>query len=133
MELVMIEFPNAVPGERLAPELKRLLDTGVIRVVDLAFIERDADGEVATFELSEREDDPAYEALDVIPETIDGLISDADLAALADNVDPGSTAAVILFEHLWANRLREMVAAADGTVVYGERIPEEVAEAASHA
>jgi len=129
MELVMIEFPGAVPGERLAPELKRLLDAGVIRVVDLAFIERTSDGEVATFELSEREGEPAYEALDIVPETIDGLISDADLAALADNVDPGSTAAVILFEHLWANRLRDMVAAADGTVVYGERIPEAVAEA----
>jgi uncharacterized membrane protein len=133
MELVMIEFPDAVPGEQLAPELKRLLDAGVIRVVDLAFIERNADGDVATFELSEREGDPAYEALDVIPETIDGLISDADLAALAENVEPGSTAAVILFEHMWANRLREMVTAVDGVVVYGERIPAEVAEAVSHA
>jgi len=131
MELVMIEFPDAVPGEQLAPELRRLLDAGVIRVVDLAFIERNADGEVATFELSEREGDPAYEALDVIPETIDGLISDADLTALADNVDSGSTAAVILFEHVWANRLKEMVTAAHGAVVYGERIPEAVADAVS--
>ena len=133
MELVMIEFPDAVPGERLAPELKRLLDAGVIRVVDLAFIERTSDGDVSTFELSEREGEAAYEALDIIPETIDGLISEADLAALAENVDAGSTAAVILFEHMWANRLRDMVAAADGTVVYGERIPEAVAEAVAHA
>jgi hypothetical protein len=129
MELVMIEFPDAVPGERLAPELKRLLDAGVIRVVDLAFIERTSDGDVSTFELSEREGEAAYEALDIIPETIDGLISEADLAALSENVDPGSTAAVILFEHMWANQLRDMVAAADGTVVYGERIPEAIAEA----
>jgi len=133
MELIMIEFPDAVPGERLAPELRRLLDAGVIRVVDLAFIERTSDGDVSTFELSEREGEPAYEALDIIPETIDGLISEADLAALAENVDAGSTAAVILFEHMWANRLRDMVAAADGTVVYGERIPEAVAEAVAHA
>lgn len=133
MELVMIEFPDAVPGERLAPELKRLLDAGVIRVVDLAFIERTSDGDVSTFELSEREGEAAYEALDIIPETIDGLISEADLAALAENVDAGSTAAVILFEHVWANQLRDMVAAADGTVVYGERIPEAVAEAVAHA
>jgi hypothetical protein len=133
MELVMIEFPDAVPGERLAPELKRLLDAGVIRVVDLAFIERTSDGDVSTFELSEREGEAAYEALDIIPETIDGLISEADLAALSENVDAGSTAAVILFEHMWANRLRDMVAAADGTVVYGERIPEAVAEAVAHA
>jgi Family of unknown function (DUF6325) len=133
MELVMIEFPDAVPGERLAPELKRLLDAGVIRVVDLAFIERTSDGDVSTFELSEREGEAAYEALDIIPETIDGLISEADLSALAENVDPGSTAAVILFEHMWANQLRDMVAAADGTVVYGERIPEAIAEAVAHA
>src|SRR5262249_56500107 len=124
MELVMIEFPDHVPGEQLAPELKRLLDAGVIRVVDLAFIERNRDGVVSTFELSEREGEAAYEALDLIPETIDGLISEADLTALAENVDPGSTAAVILFEHTWANKLRDMVMAADGTVVYGERIPE---------
>ena len=133
MELVMIEFPDHVPGEQLAPELKRLLDAGVIRVVDLAFIERNRDGVMSTFELSEREGEAAYEALDLIPETIDGLISEADLTALAENVGAGSTAAVLLFEHMWAHKLRDIVTAADGTVVYGERIPEVVAEAAASA
>ena len=62
-----------------------------------------------------------------------GLLSEGDLKELADDMEPGSTAAVLLVEHVWATRLAKAVRAAQGSLVLAERIPHAViAEAREH-
>src|SRR5262245_22959937 len=105
MELAVVEFTGDVPGIRLAPELKRLVEADIIRIVDLAFVTKNADGSIDTFELADREGDPDFEALDQILYAVDGLISDDDLDDIAEDVSEGATAMIVLFEHAWAGRL----------------------------
>jgi hypothetical protein len=133
MELAVVEFPHGVPGERLAPELARLVDSGVIRIVDLTFVTKSADGTVSTFELSERDGEDDFEALDGILHAVEGLISEDDLAEIAAEVNAGATAAVLLFEHVWARDLREIMTSVGGEVAWTERIPAAVVEAVAAA
>lgn len=129
MELVVAEFPGPVPGEALAPELRRLVEQGVIRIVDIAFVRKGSDGEVALLELGDLEGDPAYEALDVVVEAVDGLIAEQDLTEIASEVTAGATAVVLLFEHTWATALRGILTGTGGEVIFTERIPAPVVEA----
>jgi uncharacterized membrane protein len=133
MELAVVEFTDAVPGTRLAPELKRLVEADVIRIVDLAFVTKNADGTISTFELSDREGDAEYEALDEILYAVDGLISDEDLDDIAEDVSEGATAMIVLFEHAWATRLREIFDNAGGELVFTERISAAVVDAVARA
>jgi uncharacterized membrane protein len=129
LELIAVEYPGAVPGRALAPELRRLVDAGVIKIIDIAFVMKDADGTVTAFEISEREGDDDFEALDEVVQTIDGFIADDDIAEIGQDLEPGMTASLLLFEHAWMRELREIVSGAGGEVVMTERIPAVVADA----
>src|SRR5262249_4247617 len=102
VEFVVIDFPGDVPGEQRVPEMARLVDSGVIKVVDVAFVTRTPEGKVERYELGDRAGEPGYEALDRVVETVDGLIAATDLDAIAEGVESGHTAAVLLFENTWA-------------------------------
>ncbi len=129
MELMVVEFPDGVPGDRLAPELARLVRADVIRIVDLVFLERDGAGDLTVFELRDRAGNDAYEAFDDLVYAIEGLIADEDLDEIAADVDAGNTAAALLIEHVWAARLAEITRSAGGEMVWSERIPAAVVEA----
>jgi len=129
LDLVVVEFPGDLPGGQLAPKIARLVEQGTIRMIDVAFVRKDADGSVETFELTEREGNAEYEAFDSIVQAVDGLIADDDLLAIAEELTPGTTAGVLLWENLWAADLRQSVLDAGGRVVLAERIPAPVVEA----
>ena len=128
LDLVVVEFPGDLPGT-LAPKVARLVDQGAIRIIDVAFVRKDADGSVSTFELTERAGDSAYEAFDSIVQAVDGLIGEEDLAAIGAELGPGATAGVLLWENLWAAELRNDVQASGGRIALAERIPADVVEA----
>lgn len=131
LEMAVVEFMGDVPGSRLAPELKRLVEADVIRIVDLAFVMKNADGTVSTFELSDREGDPEFEALDEILYAVDGLIPEDDLDDIAEDISEGAIAMIVLFEHAWANRLREIMSDSGGDLVFTERISAAIVDAVS--
>ena len=82
-------FPEPIPGAQLAPELRRLIDADVIRIIDLVFMEKDDNGDVVIFELRDREGEDAYEAFDELVYAVEGLIADEDLDEIAADVEAG--------------------------------------------
>lgn len=124
-ELLLLSFPrNAFTGE-ITPALSELLDSGQIRIVDLAIVSRDTDGTATILEYQELSTEVAA-ALVRLQGSVSGLLSEGDLKELADDMEPGSTAAVLLVEHVWATRLAKAVRAAQGSLVLAERIPHAV-------
>ena len=127
VEYVIIAFPeNRFTGE-IAPEIAGLMESGTIRVLDLVFIMKDADGVVSSFEFDEIEVSDAWADLDA---DVDGLMSDEDVLLAADVLAPNSSALLIVWEDLWATPLVEAIRRAGGELVAGERIPHDVVEAA---
>ncbi|WP_037571904.1 DUF6325 family protein [Phaeacidiphilus oryzae] len=127
VEYAVIAFPgNHFHGE-IAAELQRLTDQGVVRIIDLTFVLRDTDGSLVVRELDalDAEDADLFAALDG---EVNGLVSEEDIALIAEEVPPGNSAAIIVWENSWAKRLAQAVRRADGQVISQERVPQAIAE-----
>ena len=130
-ELIVVKFPgNQFKGE-IAPALGDLIDSGTIRLIDLLFLMKETDGTVTFLEAGEVFPDGPLSG--VVGETDSGLISDEDVEDIAPELEPGSSAAVLLFEHLWAAGFTQAIRNAGGVLVYDERIPAAVVEEVSRA
>jgi hypothetical protein len=129
VEYLIVAFPgNQFKGE-IVPALAELVESGTIRIIDLAFVLRDADGAVVTAELGDLDSD-VFKAFDALsPETL-GLLNEEDLAAAAEELEPNSSAALLVWEDVWATKLRDAILNAGGEVLDLERLPYEVVQAA---
>lgn len=129
VEYMIVSFPgNRFKGE-IVPALSELVDNGTIRIIDLAFVMKDADGAVVTAEMGDLDSD-VFKALDAFtPETL-GLLNEEDLAAAAEELEPNSSAALLVWEDVWATKLRDAILNAGGELLDLERLPREVVEAA---
>lgn len=125
VEYAVIAFPgNRFSGE-IAPALAELIEAGTIRIIDLAFVGKDADGNVLSFEMTDLEEDVrrALEGAGVDPS---GLLNEDDLNAAAEELEPNSSALLVVWEDVWATKLAEAVRNADGVILDFERIPHDV-------
>ena len=128
VEYIVIGFPgNKFKGDIL-PALGDLVSNGTIRVMDLAFVSKDADGSVLAFELEDLATEEA-EAF-AFEKAVGDLLCEEDLMAFADELKPNTSAAVLVWENLWARRFQETLLEADGILVDYARIPHEVVQAA---
>jgi hypothetical protein len=129
VEYMIVAFPgNKFRGE-IAPALAELVDSQTVRIIDLAFVAKDADGDVASFEVSDLDPD-VQSALEAIGAEPTGLFNEDDLMAAAEELEPNSSAALLVWEDLWAGRLAEAIRDADGVLFDLGRIPHEVVVAA---
>ena len=124
----MIGFPQSQFTGEITPALIDLVEKGTIRVIDLIFMSKDQDGSIAGFELSSVDDATrrAFEPLLTDPEP---LLHDDDLADVGEALAPGSSAAMLLFEHTWANEFRSALIEAGGELIDSLRIAPEAIEA----
>ena len=129
VEYVVIAFPgNRFKGE-IVPAVAELVDNDVIRIIDVAFIKKDADGNVTMFEYDVLDDVLAFGFAEVDGEA-GGVLNDEDLELAAETLEPDSSAALIVWEHRWAARVTQAIRDAGGRIIAGERVPDEVVEQA---
>lgn len=116
----------------LAPVLRQLIAAGTIRILDMMFIRKDANGHIEPLELNQLDAEAAlpYEELDG---EIDDLINLDDIQIAAADLPPDSIALVLVWEDVWATRFADAVRSAHGHVIANEPIPEPVMEAAMKA
>jgi uncharacterized membrane protein len=127
VEYIIVGFPgNKFTGE-IAPELIALVESGTVRILDLIFIGKDDDGEVLAFEIDELE---GLGAFDDLEGEVGGLIGPKDIEFVASKLQPGSSAALLLWEDLWAGRFAQVVRDSGGVLLEGARIPHEIIEPA---
>ena len=129
VDYAVIAFPgNQFRGE-IAPALADLVEAGTIRLIDAAFVSRDEDGVVSAFELTELAAD-VQEALAALNIDVQGLVSDEELLAAGEALEPGSSAALLVWENVWARRIAQSMREAGGVLVAFERVPHDVVQAA---
>jgi Family of unknown function (DUF6325) len=129
VEYLIVAFPgNRFKGE-IVPALAELVEAGTIRIIDLAFVLKDADGAVVSMELGDLDSD-VFKAFDALsPEGL-GLLNEEDLAAAGEELEPNSSAALLVWEDVWATKLRDAILNAGGEVLDLERVPYNVVQAA---
>ncbi len=128
VEMLLVKFPgNQFKGE-IVPALKELVETSTIRVMDILFLKKDADGTLTLVEISEMEDDDDYDAFDPLVPEVAGFLSESDALLMGQSLENNSSAALMLFENVWATRFRDAIVNANGQVLLNERIPQAVIE-----
>jgi uncharacterized membrane protein len=129
VDYAIVAFPgNKFRGE-IAPALADLVEREVIRIIDIAFIGKSEEGDVAAMELTELDPD-VQEALDSAGIEVQGLLNDEDLQSAAEGLEPNSSAAVLVWENVWARKVTNAMRDAGGVLVAFERLPHEVVQAA---
>ena len=130
VEYITISFPGSQFTGEIVPALAELVDGGLVRIIDLVFISKDLDGNVLSFEYDAI---PELTGIDELDGEAGGLFSDEDIETAASIIEPGSSAALLLWEDVWAAKFAEAVRNANGFIVDGARIPHFVVEAAIEA
>jgi hypothetical protein len=122
-------FPGSNFKGAIAPALADLVDKGTIRVLDLVFAIKDQQGDVAVVELQDLDDEQkaTWAGLTDDPS---GLLTEEDVDAIADALEPGDAAAMLIWEDVWAGPFAQAVRDADGELIMLERIPYDLVVAA---
>jgi hypothetical protein len=132
VDWVVVEFPGSRFNGEIAPAVADLVERGIVRVLDLLILKKDTDGSLEAFELADLDESEigqlrAYEA------ELATLLGEDDVAAVAEALEPGSTAACIVYENTWAAPFASAMRRAGGQLVADGRIPVQALLAASAA
>ena len=127
VEYLILGFPGNMFTGQIVPELAKLIDSGLVRIIDLTFISKDADGEVQVVEYDAVEELAAFAGLDA---EVGGLLSEEDIAYAAQSLEPNTSAALLVWEDTWAAPFAAAVRNANGVILEGARIPREIIEEA---
>lgn len=121
---LIVEFPgNKMTGEGFA-QLLDLVDRGVIRILDLMFVTRDADGSVRALELQDIDHDGQFD-LAVFAGASSGLLDQSDLTDAASVIEPGSSAGILIFENRWATPFVQALRRGEAKLVSAGYIPQD--------
>ncbi len=122
VDWIVVEFTGSRFTGEIAPILDDLVELGLVRVLDLLLIRKDADGALEFFELSDL-DESEIGSLRAYETELATLLSEDDVNAVAAAVEPGSTAVLLVWENRWAAPFGSAVRRAGGQLVASGRIP----------
>ena len=119
VDYIVLEWPGRQPQGDVAPMIVDLADRGIIRILDVAFMVKNEDGEVESIEIGELEGGGFGE----FEGASTGLIGQDDLEEAAAALDPGTSAAVLLWENRWAAPVAIALRRSGGQLVASGRLP----------
>jgi len=134
VDYLVVEFPadKADFSGAMAAELSALVSRGLVRVLDLLILKKDDDGSVEGFESHDFGDDELGE-LRALEDELALLLAEEDVASIGAALEPGSVAAVLVYENLWAAPFGAAVRGSGGQLVASGRIPIQALAAALEA
>ena len=132
VEMMIVAFPdNDFKGE-IVPAIAELVDSGTIRILDLAFVMKDGEGNVAGMEVEQLNSKAAL-AFQVLQLAIGDLVSQEDLEQVGKALEPNQSALLLVWEDVWATKVATAMANAGGILLEMERIPRDAVMAALEA
>lgn len=121
IDYILVEWTENEPTGEAIPYLIDLVDSGLIRIIDLAFIVKNEDGTVTELEISDLGGDA--EAFSVFEGVSAGVIDESDHAEAAEALETGKAAALLVYENRWAGPFAAAVRRSGGQLVASGRIP----------
>ncbi len=121
IDFIIVGFKENKFNGDILKALEKATSDGTIAVLDLALVMKDANGEVTSLELSQI-DDTVNAEFAKAKNISSGMISDDDIAEVADKLENGSSAGLLVIEHLWAKGLKKAIMDAGGELIAEGRI-----------
>jgi len=129
IDFLALDFKTDQLKGEILPELLELVKNKIVRVIDLVVIQKYEDGHHEAMEMQQLAPD-LLALFDPLEIEISGIIQVEDIADVAEAMENGTNAALLLFENLWAVKFKDAVLRANGRLLAQERIPHEVVEEA---
>jgi uncharacterized membrane protein len=129
VEYVIFGFPGGHGTGALAPAIAELIDSGTVRLLDVIFVRKNRDGDLS-LSGADAFEDLASTGLTHLAGEMTGVMSDEDVIIASEVLDPGTSAVLVVWEHIWAERAARAARDVEGEVVAGEVIPRRVVERA---
>jgi hypothetical protein len=126
VEIAIIAFPGSKFKGEIVPALADLVDNGTIAILDLLVISKSEEGDVLSLEIAEMEEGGVFDDLDG---DVMGLLSAEDIETAGELLEPGNTAALIVWENTWARSLIGAIKDAGGELVAHDRLDAETVAA----
>jgi len=122
IDYLVVQFPGShLTGEGM-PLLVDLVDRGIIRILDLTFVKKEEDGSLVGLELADVNGDGQLD-LTVFEGASSGLLGDDERAEAGGLLEPGDSAAILVYENVWAGPLAAALRRAGAKLVASARIP----------
>jgi hypothetical protein len=128
VDVYIIGFPGNKFTGRVAPAILELVENGTIRILDLLFVSKDAEGVTTVIQAEDLDEEGAgFLEIDV---SQPGALGEEDAEEVSDDLPANSSALLVAFENLWAAKLVDALQEADAVVIDSIRIPADVVQAA---
>jgi hypothetical protein len=121
IDYLLVEWPGKQPEGEIAPYLVDLVDRGLIRILDLVFLAKGEDGSIAAMEIADVGGEVAE--LAIFEGASSGLLDDEDIDEAGSALEPGTSAALLVYENTWAGPFAAAVRRSGGQLVASGRIP----------
>ena len=122
IDYLVVEFPGSRLTGKAFPLLLDLVDRGIVRILDLLFVRKELDGSITGLSLSDIDGDGEFDPV-VFHGASSGLLGSDDLNEASAVLEPGSSAAILVYENLWAAPLARELRRSGGQLVASGRIP----------
>jgi hypothetical protein len=121
IDYIILEWPERQPTGEVAPMIRGLVDQGIIRVLDVAFVQKTQSGAITEIKASAFGGDGGE--FSEFDGAASGLLGSEDLDAAAAALEPGTSAAVLVWENRWAAPIAAALRRSGGQLVDSGRIP----------
>lgn len=125
IDFLALEFKGSQFKGEIFPIVVDLVNQGIVRIIDILVVQKAPDGKVTSREIQEH-DKAVLELFDPTRSEITGMIQVEDIEIIGEKLEPNTTAALLLFENLWAVKFVQAVENANGRPVMHVRIPHDV-------
>lgn len=122
---LIVEFPGSKMTGEGFPILVDLVDRGLIRILDLRFVTRHTDGSMRAVGLADIDHDGRFDVAAIFEGVSSGLLDAGDLEDASSVIEPGSSAAILIFENRWATPFVQALRRGDAQLVAAGYIPHE--------
>ncbi len=129
VDYLLVGFPGNKFSGKIVPELADLEQRNIIRVIDLVFVIKDSNGKTFITEAKDLRGD-AGRAYETLARNTQEWFYEGDINSIAAKLPPDSSAALLLYENVWARKFKEALIDADAEVIDMGRIPQEAIEQA---
>jgi len=132
IDYVIVEFPRSNFTGEAMPLLVDLVDQGIIRILDLLFVAKEDDGSVVVMDIADFDGDGTLD-LAIFEGAASGMLDQSDVDEATSILEPGTAAAILVYENTWAGPFAAAVRRAGGQLVASGRIPVQAVIAAVEA
>lgn len=122
IDYIVVEFPGSKMTGEGFPILLDLVDKGIIRILDLAFVTKDLEGSVRRVAITDLDGDGQLE-LATFEGASSGLLGEDDIDDAGTVLEAGSSAGILIYENVWAGPFASALRRGGGRLVASGRIP----------